>query len=302
MKKKMNIKTYLQEQRKVVENALTEYMLEDDLIFSRHIEAMRYSLFAGGKRVRPILCLAAARAVGGDKLDIDPILPIACALECIHTYSLVHDDLPAMDDDDLRRGKPTNHTLFGEAQAILAGDGLLTHAFDILSDPSHRGISDTARLRIISIIARAAGPLGMVGGQSLDIENENREINFETLRTIHRSKTGALITASVLSGALAAGADEQQLKSLTSYGNNIGLAFQIADDLLNVESTTEQLGKAAGSDAERGKATYPAFFGPAETKKKANDAVQAALEALTAFGPEADPLRELAQYIVNRTR
>ncbi|MDH3346788.1 MAG: polyprenyl synthetase family protein [Desulfobulbaceae bacterium] len=298
----MNIKNYLLDQRKLVESALEKYMLEDDSVFSRHIEAMRYSLFAGGKRVRPILCLAAARAISDDKINIDTVLPIACALECIHTYSLIHDDLPAMDDDELRRGKPTNHTLFGEAQAILAGDGLLTHAFEILSDSAFSKIPDAARLRIIFTIAQAAGPQGMVGGQSLDIENEKQEITFETLQTIHRSKTGALITGSVLSGALAAGASEEQLESLTLYGNKIGLAFQIADDLLNVESTTEQLGKAAGSDAERGKATYPAFFGIAKTKTKANNVVSDAVDALKGFGPEATPLRELAKYIVNRTR
>ena len=294
----MDIKAYLNEKRLVVEDALAEYMLPAEGALASHMEAMRYSLFAGGKRVRPILCLAAAEALGGDPV---PMLPMACALECIHTYSLIHDDLPAMDDDDLRRGKPTNHVVFGEAGAILAGDGLLTFAFDLLSDPSlNEFISDGARIRLIQVVSRAAGPLGMVGGQALDVASEGKAVDFETLRTIHRCKTGALITASVQAGAIIGGADDRQYGALTSYGEAIGLAFQIYDDLLNVEGTTEELGKAAGSDADRDKATYPAFFGVDTTKAKAQEAVAAAEAALADFDHRADPLRELARYIINR--
>ncbi|MDD3815852.1 MAG: polyprenyl synthetase family protein [Desulfocapsaceae bacterium] len=300
----MEIKTYLNEQRLVVEDALQQYMLTTDKehnAFAHHIEAMRYSLFAGGKRIRPILCLAAGQAIGKRPDPDTELLPIACALECIHTYSLIHDDLPAMDNDDLRRGKPTNHTLYGEAGAILAGDGLLTWAFDLLSNNGKASLSPEQQLRIIHLIARAAGSLGMVGGQALDIDNENKEFPFETLRVIHRSKTGALITASILAGAIAAGADQTQQEDLTRYGEQIGLAFQIVDDLLNVTGTTEQLGKTAGSDASRGKATYPAFFGIDATRKKAQTAVEEAQKALELFDKKADPLRAIAQYIYTRS-
>ncbi|MDO8946866.1 MAG: polyprenyl synthetase family protein [Desulfocapsaceae bacterium] len=300
----MEIKTYLNKQRLVIEDALQQYMLKTDMehvAFAHHIEAMRYSLFAGGKRIRPILCLAAGQAIGKRPDPDTDLLPIACALECIHTYSLIHDDLPAMDNDDLRRGKPTNHTLFGEAGAILAGDGLLTWTFDLLSNNGQNTLSPGQQLKIIHLIARAAGSLGMVGGQALDIDNENKEFPFETLRVIHRSKTGALITASILAGAIAAGADQTQQEALSRYGEQIGLAFQIVDDLLNVTGTTEQLGKTAGSDATRGKATYPAFFGIDATRQKARTAVEEAQKALDLFDEKADPLRAIAQYIHTRS-
>ena len=297
----MDIKTYLSEKKRSVENGLDALMLKSEGPFARHIEAMRYSLFVGGKRVRPILCLAAGEAIDPSPETAESLLPVACALECIHTYSLIHDDLPAMDDDDLRRGKPTNHTLFGEAGAILAGDGLLTLAFDLLSDPRQNAIPAERRLDIIHTIARAAGPLGMVGGQVLDIASENTTFPFTTLQTIHKSKTGALITASVLAGAIGAGAAPDQLERLTRYGDKVGLAFQIVDDLLNATSTTEQLGKAAGSDADRGKATYPAYFGIDETRAKAGEAVAEAVAALRGFDGKAEPLRELARYIFTRS-
>lgn len=297
----MNIKNYLSSKKKIVEQAMEKYMLDADGPFSAHIEAMRYSLFAGGKRIRPILSIAAAEAVAGDDFNLDSILPVACALECIHTYSLVHDDLPAMDDDDLRRGKPTNHVLYGEAEAILAGDGLLTYAFDLISDKTLGDLTADQRLEICHIIARAAGSQGMVGGQSLDMINENKDIDFETLATIHRNKTGALITGSVLAGAIAGKANKEQQSALKNYGDYVGLAFQIVDDLLDVTSTTEQLGKAAGSDVERGKATYPAFFGIDGTRKKATAAVENAVNALNIFDSKAAPLRELAEYIYTRS-
>lgn len=296
----MEIKTYLDEQKKLVENALTSYMLDAEGEFANHIETLRYSLFAGGKRIRPILCLASARMVHGSSEMDKAVLPIACALECIHTYSLIHDDLPAMDDDDLRRGKPTNHAVYGEAEAILAGDSLHCYAFDLLSSTKNTGIAAQDMLEIISAISRAAGPLGMVGGQYLDVVNEGKDIPFELLRTIHRSKTGMLITASVMSGGVAGGADTKQKDQLKKYGDAVGLAFQIVDDILNVESTTEQLGKAAGSDAKRGKATYPAIFGLAKSKEMAKDAVEEAISALDNFDMNAEPLHALARYIIER--
>ncbi len=269
--------------------------------FTHHIEAMRYSLFVGGKRVRPILCLAAGEAVNKSPATEKNLLPVAGALECIHTYSLIHDDLPAMDNDALRRGKPTNHTLYGEAGAILAGDSLLTWAFELLSSPHAGGLTPHQQLQIIHLIARAAGPQGMVGGQALDIATENTKFPFETLKTIHKNKTGALITCAVHAGAIGAGANAEQTERLIAYGDSLGLAFQIVDDLLNVTSTTEQLGKAAGSDADRGKATYPAFFGIEETQAKAREAVAAAIKALADFDHSADPLRALAEYVYTRS-
>ena len=299
----IDIKKYLHEKQDLVQQALDDLMLSSEGDFADHVTCMRYSLFVGGKRVRPILCLAAGTCVSDDR-DIErSLLPVACALECIHTYSLIHDDLPAMDNDDLRRGNPTCHKKFGEAEAILAGDGLLTFAFDLLSDPEHgRGLGDSARLAIVHTIARAAGSLGMVGGQALDMDAEGKEISFEQLKTIHRNKTGALITASVVSGAIGAGADTRQLEAMRLFGDNIGLAFQIVDDLLDVIASTEQLGKTAGSDARNNKATYPAFFGVEKTREMAEQAVQRSLDALSGFGQAADPLRALARYIVDRTK
>jgi geranylgeranyl diphosphate synthase, type II len=298
----VDIDLYLEEKLRIVETGLQALMLRADGPFSRHLEAMRYSLFAGGKRIRPILCLAAGEAIDNRTEVAERLLPIACALEFIHTYSLIHDDLPAMDNDTLRRGKPTNHILYGEAGAILAGDGLLTLAFQLLSRNEDNRISAERRLRIIEIIATSAGPLGMVGGQALDIESEKTEIDFNRLRTIHRAKTGALITSSLLAGALAAGATSDQLTNLTQYGEKIGLAFQIVDDILNVTSTTEELGKAAGSDANRGKATYPALFGLADTRLKAEEAASEAVIFLAAFDEKADPLRHLAAYLTTRSK
>lgn len=298
----MEIKTYLLERQDLVEQELAALMLSASGPFVQHIEAMRYSLFSGGKRLRPILCLAAAEAVATDSKTRCKALPVACALECIHTYSLIHDDLPAMDNDALRRGKPTNHTVYGEAAAILAGDGLLTYAFDLLSGSSTANLSDRARMRIIQVIARAAGPQGMVGGQSLDMIYEGKQAGYEVLRTIHQSKTGALITAAIEAGAIAAGANEEQVSCLCSYGQQVGLAFQIVDDLLDLESSTEELGKAVGKDAEVLKLTYPALFGVEGSRKMAREAVDAAQQVLNGFDTKADPLRALARYIVERKK
>lgn len=299
MSNKLNIKAYLETKKNQVEQGLRDYMLQPQELLEDHISSMRYSLFAGGKRIRPVLCLAASEALG---IDPAPFMPLACSLECIHTYSLIHDDLPAMDNDDLRRGKPTNHKVYGEAEAILAGDGLLSYAFELLSSPQ---ISATMkcedRLKIIHLVAKAIGPLGMVGGQALDIKSEGQTIAFDTLKYLHSCKTGALITVSVQAGAIIGEANGKQFDHLTRYGKKIGLAFQIVDDLLDIEGTTEQLGKAVGSDAELNKATYPSFFGVEKTREMAKSAVDDAVECLSCFDEKAEPLRQLAKYIYNRT-
>lgn len=302
MRQSVKIKSYLNTQKKRVEDALERYIPSPSAPFEQNIESMRYSLFAGGKRIRPILCLAAAEAVGSSTAINEDLLIVACALECIHTYSLIHDDLPAMDNDDLRRGKPTNHVLFGEAGAILAGDGLQSLAFELLSDAAlSPSLTANQRLQITNTVAKASGYAGMVGGQALDIANERQQFPFEMLQNIHRSKTGALITASIHCGAIGAGAGSVQQQALLEYGKQIGLAFQIVDDLLNVTSTTKQLGKQAGSDAVLGKATYPSFFGIEETRKRAEKAIADAHEALADFGTRADHLRQLADYIYERS-
>lgn len=295
----MDLKAYLKEQCQRIDGALDLYLpKETELPYSLH-KAMRYSVFAGGKRVRPILMLAACQAVGGDTARA---IPAACAMEMIHTYSLIHDDLPAMDNDDFRRGNPTNHKVFGEAIAILAGDGLLTEAFKLISDP--RFAKDTpaeARLAVIREIAVCAGSYGMVGGQVVDMESEGKEdIDLPTVQYIHTHKTGALIKAAVVAGAILGGAGERQLAAITRYGEAAGLAFQIADDILDIEGTTEEIGKDAGSDEARGKATYPAVMGLAAAKLEAQAMMDEAMRALEIFGAEADPLREIAQYIVQR--
>jgi len=294
-----DLKSYLENKRLLIDHFLS-HLLPEDGPLSRHYASLRYSLLAGGKRVRPILCLAAAEALHA---TTENFLPVACALECIHTYSLIHDDLPAMDNDELRRGKPTNHKVFGEAEAILAGDGLLTLSFDILSDPALAAIiSHETLLRIVSTIAKAAGSAGMVGGQALDIAAEGKTVSLEELQAIHRCKTGALITASIQAGAILGMATNRQFADLTTYGGALGLAFQIKDDLLDVEGTTERLGKSAGADAELKKATYPSLLGVEETRHKLQMAIDEALSALQHFDEAVTPLRAIAHYILNRTR
>lgn len=295
----MDLKKYLKERCQLVDEALDRYLpKEDELPASLH-KAMRYSVFAGGKRVRPILMLAACEAVGG---GIRRAIPAACAMEMIHTYSLIHDDLPAMDDDDFRRGNPTNHKVFGEATAILAGDALLTEAFILLSTPGvAAGVPAEALLAVSNEIGRCAGSRGMVGGQVVDMESEGKhDIDLATVQYIHTHKTGALIKASIKAGAILGGGDDAAVAALTKYGEAAGLAFQIADDILDIEGTTEEIGKDAGSDEARGKATYPALVGLAESKKRADELVEIALAALAGFGTVADPLREIAKYIVYR--
>ncbi len=295
----MDLKAYLHEQCLLVDAALDRYLPRDtEMPVSLH-GAMRYSIFAGGKRVRPILMLAACATVGGES---KAALPAACAMEMIHTYSLIHDDLPAMDDDDVRRGRPTNHKVYGEAIAILAGDALLTEAFVLLSHPDTISRIPVDRLgAVIHEIAHCAGSHGMVGGQVVDMESEGKgDIDLPTVQYIHTHKTGALIKAAIKAGALIGGATVEQLAALTRYGETVGLAFQIADDILDIEGTTEQIGKDAGSDQARGKATYPAVMGLAAAKERADELMQLGLEALQIFGPEADPLREIARYVVQR--
>lgn len=295
----MDLKSYLKEQCARIDTALDTFLpKESELPHSLHT-SMRYSVFAGGKRVRPILMLAACQAVGG---STERAIPAACAMEMIHTYSLIHDDLPAMDNDDFRRGNPTNHKVFGEAIAVLAGDALLTEAFKLVSDPRHAiGCDPNARLAVIHEIATCAGSYGMVGGQVVDMESEGKpDIDLPVVQYIHTHKTGALIKASVVAGALLGGADEQKLIAISRYGEAAGLAFQIADDILDIEGTTEEIGKDAGSDEARGKATYPAVMGLAAAKEEAREMMDEAMRALEIFGVEADPLREIATYIVNR--
>jgi geranylgeranyl diphosphate synthase, type II len=256
-------------------------------------KAMRYSLFAGGKRIRPILCIEAARAVTGG--EPDRILDVACSLEMIHTYSLIHDDLPALDNDDLRRGRPTSHKVFGEAMAILAGDALLTHAFVVLGS-----IGDA---RLVSELATASGTVGgMIAGQVHDIEGERQSPTAELLDRIHRAKTGALLRASVRMGAIHAGASEDQLDALSRYGEHIGLAFQIVDDLLDVLQTSEELGKTAGKDAAQHKITFPAVYGIEASRQMAERERDSAHACLTGFGVNATRLHELADLIVDRSK
>jgi len=295
----MDLKAYLRERAERINRALDEYLPDGEVIPCNLHQAMRYSVMAGGKRIRPVLMMAACEAAGG---DAEQVVPVACAMEMIHTYSLIHDDLPAMDDDDFRRGRPTCHKVFGEAMAILAGDALLTEAFVLLSSPdTARCLPHGALRRIIHIVARNAGSFGMVGGQAVDIESEGREVDTAILEYIHTHKTGALILASIKAGALAGGADEAAYGCLTRYGEAVGLAFQVADDILDVVGDEKVLGKKVGVDEVRGKATYPALFGLAEAQKRAVELRDLALAALDPLPATAEPLRQIARFIVDRT-
>lgn len=287
----VSLKEYLEEQTRLVDAALDRLVPAESMLPETIHRAMRYSLFAGGKRIRPVLCLEAARAVaGGDPRDIDAV---ASSLELIHTYSLIHDDLPALDNDDLRRGRPTNHKVFGEAMAILAGDSLLTLAFEVLGR--------IGNARLVLELATASGTVGgMIGGQVHDLEGEHQTPTAELLERIHRAKTGALLRASVRLGAIHAGADDVQLAAITSFGEHAGLAFQIVDDVLDVEQTSEELGKTAGKDAEQHKITFPAVYGLDASRRMAEEERLAAHAALEMFGDRARRLRELADFIVFR--
>lgn len=291
------MKDYLDSARQMVDAALEELMPPEGSRPAQLVAAMRYSLFAGGKRLRPVLVLAGAHVSGGDRSDA---LPAACAVEMVHTYSLIHDDLPAMDDDDFRRGVPTCHRKFGEATAILAGDALLTLAFEVISNPEY-GISFDVgtRIRMVAELAHAAGWRGMVGGQQGDIESEGKEPDLPTLEYIHTHKTGAMIRCSVVLGGLSAGADDAVIRPMQAYGEKLGLAFQVVDDILDITSTTEELGKDQGSDAARGKVTYPALFGLDESRKRARELIEDAKSAVAQLR-DAQILTDIADYVLSR--
>ena len=287
------------EQGRLVTDKVLERLLPATEQYPSSIHrAMRHSVFAGGKRLRPILCMEAAQIVAG---CVPPgVEELGAALEMLHTYSLIHDDLPALDNDDLRRGRPTCHKAFGEATAILAGDALQTYAYEVLA---RLQCPAEARVAIIAEIAHATGTIGgMIGGQVMDLEAEHTRPDAQTLEYIHRSKTGALLTASVVTGGMYAGASEQQIQSLRDFGQNIGLAFQIVDDVLDVTQTSEQLGKTAGKDRAEEKATYPALFGIDASLKKADELVAMASAALDSFGEGAATLREIAHFLVERKK
>ena len=309
---------YLEERRLLVDEALGQYLPQADDHPKEIHEALRYSVFAGGKRLRPILVLAAAEAAGG---QLDHVLPAAAAIELIHTYSLVHDDLPAMDDDDFRRGRPTCHKVYGEAIAILVGDALLTQAFILLSgdpplihtvlpalSPSEKVVrppekaNAEARLRVINEIAQAAGSKGMVGGQVVDILQEDRETDLPTLQYLHTHKTGALIRACLRVGGILASAEQEQMEALTRYGERVGLAFQIVDDILDLEGSLEALGKRAGSDLRKKKSTFPALLGIVESRQRAGRLIDEAKQALMVFGDRQAALGAIADFVVTRRK
>lgn len=281
---------------KLVEENLRRELQNTLTIDEKIFQAMEYSLLSGGKRLRPILLMASADSISNDG---EKFLPVACALEMIHTYSLIHDDLPAMDNDDYRRGKLTNHKVFGEATAILAGDGLLTLAFEVMT--RQRDVAPEVLIEVIREISTAAGIAGMVGGQSIDLQSEGKKINLMTLRKMHLGKTGALFLASIRSGAILAGAPNEKLSALTKYAENFGLAFQITDDILDVEGDEKSLGKPIGSDAKNGKSTYVTLMSLDEAKFFAEKTVETAVDALKDFGSEADFLRELVKYLIGRS-
>ena len=293
----MRLPSRVQQDRRLVDATLRKFLPRPGSVPVTVRRAMAYSLFPGGKRLRPILAIAACRALGGRVADV---LPMGCAIEMIHTYSLIHDDLPALDNDDLRRGRATSHRVFGEAMAILAGDALLTHAFQIAAGhPEDRRLADR-KVRAMALLARAAGVTGMIGGQVMDLEAEGRPYSFATLVRIHRGKTGALISAAVQIGGIMAGGGPEAMKALADYGDHVGLAFQIIDDILDREGTTDRLGKTTGKDARALKATYPALLGTAVSRRKAEDAARGAESAIARLGPRGRPLAALARFIVDR--
>ncbi|MDZ8034383.1 MAG: polyprenyl synthetase family protein [Nostoc sp. DedQUE08] len=291
-----NLAAYLKERQKLCDNALDRSI---SVIYPEKIyEAMRYSLLAGGKRVRPILCLATCEMIGG---TIDMAMPTACAVEMLHTMSLIHDDLPAMDNDDYRRGKLTNHKVYGEDVAILAGDGLLALAFESVAIQTPQSVKREVVLQVIARLGRALGASGLVGGQVVDLESEGKsDISLETLNFIHKHKTAALLEACVVCGGLIANASPEDVQRLTRYAQNIGLAFQIIDDILDITSTQEQLGKTAGKDQKAQKVTYPSLWGLEESRSIAQELVKEACVELEPFGDRAKPLQAIAHFIISR--
>jgi geranylgeranyl diphosphate synthase type II len=293
----MELKAYLNDKKLLVESALTN-SIADASIPETLRSSMQYSLEAGGKRLRPILVIAGAEAVGGSATKV---MNAAVALEMIHTFSLIHDDLPAMDDDSLRRGKPTNHKVFGEAVAVLAGDGLLAEAFYMLGLPV-AGVDAPVSLEVVKDVASATGARGMTGGQVIDIESTGKKIGGDALTNLHLMKTGALIRVSCAAGAKLCGAKRDEVAALDNYGRCIGLAFQIADDILDIEGDEKELGKDIGSDIENEKSTFPAMIGLEASKKRAASFIEEAVLVLAPFGPAAEPLRMIARYIVERKK
>ena len=283
----------LRRHAEVTEGALRAHFARAKDAPPRLLEAIEYSVMAGGKRLRPALVLECAAACGAVN---DSAVAAAAAVELVHTFSLVHDDLPAMDDDDLRRGRPTNHKVFGEAMAILAGDAMVAMAFEVLATDAQPRVAPA----LVSELARATGPLGMIGGQVLDMQGENTALSLDALRALHAAKTGALLTASCRMGAIAAAATETQLDAVTLYGRSLGLAFQIVDDILDVTSTPAELGKATAKDAARGKNTYPTLLGLEGSRAEARRQLDLAFEAIKSLGPAADGLRVLARFVVER--
>ena len=294
-----DLNSYLLSKRKQIDRAIDK-IIDQTTNSSVVVSAMRHSLMAEGKRIRPILCIAASRAVSGQTEDV---IRVACALEMIHTYSLIHDDLPAMDNDDLRRGKPTCHIAFDEATAILTGDALLTLAFEILSSIEPNNINNALKwLRVINIIAKAAGYKGMIEGQIKDIAAEGNPLGLEDLEQMHALKTGALIEASIITGAILGNGSFEQVEQLNIYAKNIGLAFQVIDDILNVEGDPAVMGKDVGTDQARKKSTYPSILGIGKSKEFAKNLVKNALQALDYFDNKSDPLRAIAHYIIDRKK
>lgn len=291
----MDLKRYLAARQKEVDRALDRFLPKESVSPATIHKAMRYSLFAGGKRLRPILCLAATDACGGKSAAA---LPHACAVECIHTYSLIHDDLPSMDNDDLRRGRPTCHKVFGDAIAILAGDALLTVAFEIVSRV--KPVSRYDLREILREITVAAGSRKLIAGQVADLEAEGRRLTRDAVRSIHENKTAALLTTSIRLGAMAANATAKQLRAVTAFGRALGLAFQVIDDILDVTQTSEKLGKSAGKDLAAQKATYPAVFGLEKSRAEARRLTTQAHRALESLGEKARVLRALADYLLAR--
>src|SRR5213595_3200202 len=291
----VNLKKYLRTRQKVIDRALDRYLPKTSTKPVTLHKAMRYSLFAGGKRLRPILCLAAAEACRG---NVDTALPLACAVECIHTYSLVHDDLPSMDNDDFRRGRPTCHKVFGDGIAVLAGDALLTIVFEIVSNAKPALRYDISIL--LREIAVAAGSRKLIAGQVADLEAEGRNIDMSGLRYIHENKTAAILTTSVRLGAMSANANPKQLNAITKFGRALGLAFQVIDDILDVTQTSEKLGKSAGKDITAQKATYPAIIGWDNSRAEAKRLTKQAHAALSTFGAKGEALHALANYLLER--
>lgn len=289
----MDFAVYYDNQRKIIEDFLQKRIAKKGI--SKVDDAMEYSLLAGGKRIRPVLLMATAEALGVKGYNF---LPVACGLEMIHTYSLIHDDLPCMDNDDYRRGRLTNHKVFGEAMAVLAGDGLLTLAFEVMLE--QKNVDPKVLIEVVREVAMCAGNFGMVGGQGLDLENEGKSITAEELRTMHAGKTGALFIAAVRGGARLANASDNELLALTKFADLLGLAFQITDDILDVEGTVEEIGKPVGSDEKNHKSTYVSLYSLEGAKALAEKTVDEALQCLEIFGENADALREITKLMCNR--